>query len=561
MRILKALDSIKIENYTPNKPNETSGGDANINVKTYRYAMKETVNIEGEKERKFALILTPNIPLDYIIVEKSVDEWIPLPDEYKTSDEKIIVWLDKNTSKTAESGFSITRADQKIANKWAVNGQGKPDAKNVTTIKITEKDESELELYKGPQNIYTNLLKEFSKDEDIKLKGINAEGMEKVAGLVSNVYENLKAENAADTKISIAYDTETKINTVKYNLNNFEKIKVNDYEGNWICLHFLIRESKNLDAEYSNIPGALYIDVADAGQILKQATFKDQKTAQETWDLVPVWINLSSDDLKAYIKNPDDKTECDVLKIKLHSTETEEYNEILVKFEQTGKTKVFEKAIKPEVPGTDIDYSGNNIEKAKEYASTFKDGGSADENYTKSLLSGAKAIEGKVSEPEIIDDTVHLTVKADFDSLLKNNTDLTAGGTNMRIPMKLDISMLGATKGSSIWTYSGQSKKWSKSYNDNTEDYTKTMTMVINFLNSNINTNECEDSNGEDIDGASSKSEVTLLKEGKSIRKTFIFTTEDMTSCEDCSSKEIAIQNLRKKNASYVKYVIDFVQE
>ena len=528
-----------------------------ITVDSYKYGMDATVARKETETSKttttgrwYSLELKTNVDVSSLVYAKD-GKWAEIPEDM-ISNGKIVVWL--NADKTDDLATGAGAKVITLANRYTVKvGEAVANKKVEITVKRTEK--SRLEIWTTSSKnkmIYSNMLNLAS---DLNLDGRQVENLkEQIEGhaVESTLQDNL---TASKKHIESVYNADKNLNTLTYNLSYFKDIKVDNAKGKWAVVYFCCRDSEDITG--NDIPGALYVDKLNASRLLTTSTYKGGMTGNETWDLVPIWINLSAPELAKYVKDVDE-TSAEALEIKLSTTNPEEHNSIFVTFENTSAAQEIEHVEKATGSFNSQEYKNADTNTKKELAKKLMSnpGDNDAEGYANTLINAMEILEkGSISEPRVVDDTVYLTVKADlseFAAKAKSSKD-----NHVRIPLKLDVSMLGAKDGTKLNIWSRQSEDWSSTYDDNRDFDGNYLDFVVNFTD---NSKYQETGNG-------TTKEVDNFTNSKSVTKTFIITTLSSAQSIDCSSqpnncdKEAdIIKGLREKNANYVKYVIDFVE-
>lgn len=550
-----------ILNLTLNKQDSTATA-GKVTFDTYKYGMDNNVSgtlsytATQKTGRLYTVELTTNIPVDSIVktdknTASSLADW-----------KDVITKTGTNTfTYTIDADDSTNLANYKflLGNRWGLYDTTGPvasdqDKSNQSILQIVPNDKSRLQIWTTNSKnkmIYSNMLNLAS---DLNLDGRQVENLkEQIEGhaVESTLQDNL---TASKEHIKSVYNADKNLNTLTYNLSYFKDIKVDNAKGKWAVVYFCCRDSEDITG--NDIPGALYVDKLNASRLLTASTYQGGMTNDETWDLVPIWINLSAPELAKYVKDVDENS-AEALEIKLSTTNPEEHNSIFVTFENTSAAQEIEHVEKATGSFNSQEYKDADTNTKQELAKKLMSNPGADaEDYANTLINAMEILEkGSISEPRVVDDTVYLTVKADLSEFA---TNAKGKDNHVRIPLKLDVSMLGAKDGTTLNIWSRQGESWSSTYEDNRDFDGNYLDFVINFTNS---------SKYQESGTGSTTDEVDNFTKSKSVTKTFIITTLSNAQSIDCSAqpnncdKEAEIiKGLREKNANYVKYVIDFVE-
>ena len=497
-----------------------------VKVDSYKYGMdatverKETENSKTTKKgRWYSVELKTNVDVSSLVYDKD-GKWAEIPADM-ISDGKIVVWLnaDKTDDLTSSGKNVITLANRytvKVGD--AVNGQG-------VKINVLRTEKSKVRLDQGNWTVCAAGVKKDTVLQELGLHNVNVvestlKNARKNAGVEAGKLQyNLLASTEAGYENNTKNDVTT--TTLTINSNNVSKIKVNGVEGKWIVVHMAVSGNIDTIVDENENPSAIIVDPGNAGHILSSYRTGDNKEFR-----VPVWINLSSDAVKA-VTNAGDKT----IEVKFGSTSpVAEHNSLNLKVVDTNP---MEEELEVEeakaVPTSEIlDENGEvDEEKAKELVNggsgKVTDGKVNEEN----LLNNMQVLANADIKQNIVDDTVYVTVRTDLTKFeyVAEDAKVTI------IPMSIDVSALDITD-NNIWVWSPISNSWSNEEVSSSLQYN----LAIGF---------------READGSDK-----MHDEGKSLTKEILITNKNIT--QNSAEVNAQIKALEAAKAPYIRYVITF---
>ncbi len=413
----------------------------NIPVDTYKYGM-DKVTMEKTEGRWYSVVLKTNVPVSSLVFNNGTDsnpKWTEFPKEAIISENEVAIWINADLKET--SGKSTKSVQQTIANKYAIEEDdktGEYQADKATAewtvgVTVTETEKSKTETYIAGQEIFTDSVQ---KNKELAELNLN-----KNVTVIEKIYDNqatLKHNLNPVTPIAISYDSTHRVNTLTINSSDYKTIEVNETEGLWTVVNFAVRDSSSL-VDGLNMPDTIFVDKVNDGQLLTTNTVKNENTKGETWDVVPMWINLSSPKLVDYIST-NKATKNAVLEIPLISTNPAEENSLFIKIIDENVNEPLKTVEEPSVETPESfknEDGGVDKGKVKDYLG-WESTNLLDNDVVDAFMNNLEiANNAEKTIDHIVDNTVYMTVKADFGSLKAMESN------RYRLPLEFDISSIG----------------------------------------------------------------------------------------------------------------------
>ena len=276
------------------------------------------------------------------------------------------------------------------------------------------------------------------------------------------------------------------------------------------------------------------MDVANSSKLLSNTTTGTE--ASITWMRVPVWINLSSEKVKA-ITSTNGTAGNDSLEVKFGSSDpVEEHNSFKLKVIDNNPVKEELNAKELEPQSFNVEnYKGNDGKASKDKINEkFDKGTVSNEEDAQAFLNNMEIMENAEITSNVVDDTVYVNVKAN----LRGLQELEGQSNVIKVPLSFDVSPLGTKKGDNISLWRLATKKWVHWQQEEENSFI----LKIRYKDGEV------DEKYKD------------LKEGKKVTEEFIVATGNITDSSDVDTTEKALQKVADQNAKYVRYVVTFEQ-
>ena len=464
-----------------------------ITLDSYKYGMSVVAAPEGEgttQGRWYSLTLKTNVPVSSLVY-KDGTKWAEIPERMKAGDYELVLW--RNADANYTNGDLI-----ELANRYAsgviVGNTGSGKKVTLTENKMS-KTALANEVQAGAAAVYNDHIRTEKSLNELGLTGVSV--VEKVPAKPrtngtdnkeGTLKYNLYASSiVGGTSISLPIETKNDVTTVTLNVNssNVSTITVNDESGKWILVHMGVRGNTDT-LKGDTDTKAVIIDPTDANKVTNALSGRSGAM------LVPVWINLSSDAVKAATTHTENGT-VTPLEVKFRSTSpVEEHNSFFLKIvDENPMTEEVEAKV-PEAMNSN-EYAewqpdGDNKELIKDIYEEFGWGSSETDTNGKAeaILNNMKVMEqAEITSSELVDNTVYVTVKANLNAL-KAGKD--AESDSVRIPLTFDVSALGTKQGDDLVYASLNSDGSSCSCTTGKQSRNTEEIMKMNFKVSTINT-------------------------------------------------------------------------
>ncbi len=509
------------------KKTTSTNVEEKVLVDSYKYGMDVVNAPEGHgttKGRWYSVIVETNVPVSSLVYSDGTN-WAEIPERMKAGENQLVIW--KNVDSTS------TPAGIKIANRYAVTLGDVVSSANSESVDITiaETPKSKTEL-KANTYVGSSCVKNTTGLDNLGLTGVTVKEDPSAKGSISTLKHNLEY-----SKVPIQFDRtkengEEKLTVVKLNSANVGEISVNGEWGKWILVHFTVRGNTDTVTDRNNNEKAIIVDAQDNGKLL-------DKYNDNGYMIVPLWINLSSDAVKAATTHTENGT-VTPLEVKFGSSNpVEEENSFFLKVLDSNPNKEEVKASDPiAVDTSKYDNMETNEKNEQVYKDFFwtptdqedKDGRAA------ALLANMKVMENAdIQITDTVDNTVYVSVKADLRKLQASGDN----GNTTRVPLTFDVSSLGEDSDLIIARITPNGSGTNAVGNDNVtkaEDK-KTCVIKINFKT------------GSQIDD---------LKSGKVTVELF-FIAKNAGGADETINNETSLYKCLSTH-KYIRYVVTFEQ-
>ncbi len=509
-----------------------------ITLDSYKYGMDATVERKDENGktvvgRWYSLALKTNIPVSSLVYKNpKTNKWDEIPEDM-ILDDNIVVWLNANET--------ISDPVITLANKYTVE-VGDTVSTNKVDVTVTRTEKSKVELVKATDTVSTDGL---ISTPPKTLQGVTIEQISVKNAPADAKLGEFKDLLTASKTLNIVndfdkYDALTV--TINVNSNDVKTVSVNGEPGKWILVQMAIQNNhieENSIKDENEDHSAVIIDPRNDSKLLT-----DIETGNKTGLRVPIWINLTSDAVKA-VTDAGDKT----LEVKFGSTTPlTEHNSFKLKIHDTnpmGDEGLSAEQQNPTKFGVN-ELAGKTTEQQKAYLDEILgtgtlNGAADDDSITKNFVHNLEIMQDADITSEVIDNTVYVTVVADLDELkpVTNKNDNSNNAKTKRATLVLDVSTLGGTKkGDNLWYWSGVSKKWAKCTQDSETD------LILDVRFEGYNTQDQQNYND--------------LCDGKPVTKEYILAEYNNGSKPlGESDRDAALGSV--KDRKYIDYVITFV--
>ena len=567
-----------ILNLNLNKQDSTATA-GKVTFDTYKYGMDNNVSgtlsytATQKTGRLYTVELTTNIPVDSIVktdknTASSLADW-----------KDVITKTGTNTfTYTIDADDSTNLANYKflLGNRWGLYDANGPvsktsDKSNQSTVYITPNDKSKTAISHLNPNPITGIYIKNSKE-------LSALGLRNVT-VVEPKYEvkkddakqptllnNLEESNKIQTNnknISTSFDKTTDALTAVLTVDSskFDKLIVTPKDGKetpgkWMLTQLYVKGNIDSFVDESSDKSAVFVDPDNSAALAENGLTYTGSSG--IYQKLAVWINLSSDAIKAVTSKTDTPTTA-AFEVKFSSTSpVEEHNSFFLKIIDTNTNKDLEDDDVADVTTTvdPAEYLSEAEEKKNDFAEKAlgwgeNKGNTLVEDDMKNIAKNMQIIQQAKVTKKVNNDTVYMTIEADFkkmqlDSGANNNA---VNGGAYSFPLSFDISMLdnaSSTKDVYSWGIGNDDTHWALDPNAKQLDHKTSWSTLFRFKKDGTAWNK--------------------IKNG-GYTKEFLLTTENMNGvisepCNDCTNLETAISKLKTQNAKakYICYVVTFKQ-